>query len=259
MKEALFPFWAYLIHWLKKEDQYSQHSPFVFEIYSDLIQFLYESKSGIPLIESFRKELLKDQSVLSVTDFGAGSKKVPTSSRKVSDITRYSTSGSKFCLVYQYFCSLTQANHVIELGTCMGISTRYLDLAVKGRLYSFEGSSTIQEIAKREPRPQNTNFILGQIQETLPITLAYLPSVDFALIDANHTYQGTISSFNSILEKVHPKSILIISDIYWNKGMEKAWEEIKSNQKVKLTLDFYECGVVFFDFTGPKTNLILAI
>ena len=64
---------------------------------------------------------------------------------------------------------------------------------------------------------------------------------------------------NSISEKAHPKSILIISDIYWNKGMQRAWHEIKSNPKVKLTLDFYECGVVFFDFSGPKTNLILAI
>jgi predicted O-methyltransferase YrrM len=259
LRELLFTIRSYFFYWLKKEDRFSQHSPFVYRIYSDLIRFLNLNIERTPEIEKFRKELLDDKSKITVLDFGAGSKKVPDSVRKVSDITRYSTSGVKFGCLYQYFCTLTPAEIVIELGTCVGISTRYLRTTTKGKLFTFEGSSEIQKVAMREPKPACTEFILGQIKETLPQVLGQIQKVDFALIDANHTYEGTIFAFNSLLEKANSKTIFAIGDIHWSPEMEQAWIAIKSNPEVKLTLDFFECGIVFFDFPGKKTDLILDI
>lgn len=259
MRHWLFTAQAFLNYWLKKEDRFSQQSPYILKIYSSLLQFLESNKKGDSEIEGFRKALLKDKSSIRVLDLGAGSKKVPSPIRQIAEITRYSTSGIKFSQLYQFFCSLTPAHHVIELGTCVGIATRYLNLMTKGRLYTFEGSSEIQFVAKREPKPNRAEFILGQIKETLPIHLNQIPEVDFALIDANHTYEGTIFAFNALLPKSHSKTIIAIGDIHWTVEMEKAWNEIKSNPRVKLTLDFYECGVVFFDFPGEKNDLILDI
>ena len=86
-----------------------------------------------------------------------------------------------------------------------------------------------------------------------------IPAVDFALIDANHTYQGTIRTFNTLLQKVHSGSIIAIGDIHWSREMHLAWDEIKAHPKVKLSMDFYEAGILFFDFPGEKTDLILDI
>lgn len=259
MRKIFFSIKAYLIYWLKKEDRYSQQSPFVFKVYSRLIQFLKENEGGYLEIEQFRQSLLKDKSIIKVVDLGAGSKKVPQANRRVAEITRYSTSGVKFAQVYAFFCGLTPAENVIELGTCVGISTRYLDRQTKGQLYTFEGSPEIQTVARREPIPSNTKFILGSIKERLPLLLSTISAVDFALIDANHTYEGTISSFKTLLSKAHSKSIYAIGDIHWSEEMEQAWEEIKSYPEVKLSLDFFECGIIFFDFPGKKTDLILAL
>lgn len=259
MGNWLFAGRSFFNYWLKKEDQYSLQSPFTFSIYSGLVQFLGENKNGDPTIEEFRKSLLKDSSSIEVLDLGAGSKKVPQPVRRITDITRYSTSGIKFCQLYQYFCSLTPADYVVELGTCVGISTRYLSVKTKGRLFTFEGSPEIQNVAKRKPNPYRTEYILGQIQETLPAFLDQIPHVDFALIDANHTYQGTLFAFESILSKIHSKSILAIGDIHWTAEMELAWHEIKAHPKVKLSLDFYECGIVLFENPGEKQDLILDI
>ncbi|MFN4000082.1 class I SAM-dependent methyltransferase [Algoriphagus sp.] len=184
---------------------------------------------------------------------------MPESVRKVSDITRFSTSGIKFANLYRYFCSLTPAENVIELGTCVGISTRYLSTKTIGQLYTLEGSSELQMVAMREPKPSNTEFVLGQINTTLPQILDQIQKLDFALIDANHTYEGTIFAFNTLLRTTHSKTIFAIGDIHWSLEMEKAWSEIKLHPEVKLTFDFYECGIVFFDYTGEKTDLILDI
>lgn len=246
-------------YWLKKEDRFSQQSPFVFGIYRGLIAFLEKNKKGNAEIELLRNHLLNDKSKIEVLDLGAGSKKTPKRYRQVADITRFSTSGIKFAQLYQFFCSQTPADNVVELGTCTGISTRYLSKYTKGNLYTFEGSPEIQKAAMREHRPERTSFILGEINKTLPLLLGQIPNVDFALIDANHTYTGTMFAFNSLLPKVHPRTIFAIGDIHWAAGMEQAWGEIKAHPQVKLTLDFYECGIVFFEFPGKKTNLVLNI
>jgi hypothetical protein len=255
----LFTIRSYFFYWLKKEDRFSQHSPFVFRIYSDLISFLEAHENGNLKIEKFREALLKDKSRIKVHDLGAGSKKIPHSVRRVSDITRFSTSSIKFANLYRYFCSLTPAENIIELGTCVGISTRYLSTKTKGILYTLEGSAEIQKVAMREPKPSNTKFILGPIAQTLPQLLSQIQKVDFALIDANHTYEGTIFAFNTLLEKANSKTIFAIADIHWSPEMEQAWIELKSKHEVKLTVDFFECGIIFFEYPGEKTDLVLEI
>ncbi|WP_343854689.1 class I SAM-dependent methyltransferase [Algoriphagus jejuensis] len=203
--------------------------------------------------------LLGDQQNICVLDLGAGSKKVPQSLRSIAKITRYSTSGIKFAQLYQYFCSLTPAEHVLEFGTCVGIGTRYLSLATKGRLYTFEGSAEIQKVAQRAPVPKNIEFVLGPIAQTVSKVLASIPSVDFALIDANHTYEGTLETFFALLPKTHSKTIIAIGDIHWSPEMEKAWKEVQAHPAVKLTQDFFECGIIYFDYPGEKSHLILEV
>lgn len=259
MGGIFFSIRAFLDYWLEKEDQFSQQSPLVFDLYSKLLRFLKENEKGNPEIEKFRKALLKDHTEIQVLDLGAGSKKVPQARRPISQITRYSTSSIKFAQLYQHFCSLTPAENVLEFGTCMGISTRYLSEKTTGRLYTFEGSEEIQKVAQRHPVPIKTEFILGPIEKTLPLVLEAIPRVDFALIDANHTYEGTIQTFNSLISKLHSGTIVAIGDIHWTPEMEKAWNEIKSHPEVKLTIDFFECGILFFSFPGEKYHLVLDI
>jgi predicted O-methyltransferase YrrM len=255
--KKLFPLFSYIKYWLKKEDSYSLQSPFIFKIYQDLLDHINTSSPSIEEIEFFRETLLKSNKKIEVLDLGAGSKKVNTRKRKVSDITKHSTSSKKFALLYQFFCQLTPAENVIELGTCMGISTRYLSLKTNGKLYSFEGSAEIQSVAKPVLNYSNIQFILGNITDKLPSILSKIETVDFALIDANHTYNGTLYYFNLILAQVKKNTIVAIGDIHWSIEMEKAWGEIKSNPKVRLSLDFYECGVLFFDPSIKKSEYIL--
>lgn len=259
MGDLLFSFKSLFRYWLYKEDHYSQHSSFVYEFYSALLQFLKKTKKGDPEIENFRKNLLNNHDPIYVLDLGAGSKKINSPIRTISEITRFSTSGPRFSQLYEFFCRMTPATHVVELGTCVGISTSYLSKATLGTVYTLEGSAELQSIAKKAPIRSNIEYVLGPIAQTLPEVLLKIPQLDFALIDANHSYQGTVGSFYALLPKVHSKSILAVSDIHWSPEMEKAWTELKSCPQVRLTIDFFECGIVFFRNPGIKHHLILDI
>ncbi|MBN3584309.1 class I SAM-dependent methyltransferase [Algoriphagus aestuarii] len=259
MSQKLFPLIAFFVHWIRREEGYSLQSPFVFKLYQRLKNHLQNQSDSVLEIETFRRNLLESNLTIEVFDLGAGSKKVNHRFRKVSDITKHSTSSKKFALLYQYFCLQTPASTVLELGTCMGITTRYLSKATKGKVYTFEGSESIQQIAKPESGYSNIEFILGDIRKELPQLLAKIPKVDFALIDATHTYPDTIHYFKLMLEKASPSSIIAVGDIYWSKEMNHAWQEIKSHPAVRLSFDFYECGILFFDGPVAKENYLLEI
>ena len=65
--------------------------------------------------------------------------------------------------------------------------------------------------------------------------------------------------FSQIVPKLNAQSILIIADIHWSKQMNKAWQEIQKHPSVTGSLDFFECGVLFFGRQGLNNDYILDI
>ena len=49
-----------------------------------------------------------------------------------------------------------------------------------------------------------------------------------------------------LIKKINTQSILIFEGIHVSKKMEVSWETIKMHKEVKLTIDLYKLGIVFF-------------
>jgi len=252
----LHHFLQYIKYFFLKEDRHSLQSPTAFKIYNDLL--LHKKKVKFPHIETLRKELLKDDTVLTIEDLGAGSQKLKTSSRKVKDVVRYSNSDVNHNLLYQYFLSITPAKTCIELGTGVGLNAAYLSKYTAGKLYTIEGDRGIFDVAQKHLKDlENVNPMLGNIDDILPKIIEKNQLVDFILIDANHTYRATVDYFHMLLSSVGEDSIIIIGDIYWSREMTKAWKEIHMHPQITLSFDFYECGVLLFKPNLIKANYIM--
>lgn len=259
MKLNLFPALQYIEYFLKKEDRHALQSPFVYQIYQQLNEYKTHQSNRFSTVEHLRQRLLLDNNFITINDLGAGSQRFSSGKRKIADIARYSCSSKKFSLLYQYFCSLTPAQTVVELGTCLGINSCYLAEVTQDKLYTFEGAEELIRLAKKNINGfEKIHLIAGDISETLPIFLKDQQSVDFAFIDANHTYEHTLSYFNQLQEKIHASSIVVIGDIHWSRKMEKAWKEIIDMEKVRLSLDFFECGVLLYKEGIDKQHYILS-
>jgi predicted O-methyltransferase YrrM len=258
MKLDLFPVLQYIKYFLKKEDRHALQSPFTYQIYQGLKEYKNQYNHRFPQVENLRQSLFEDDRLVTINDLGAGSQRFSSKERKIANIARYSCSSKKYSLLYQYFCSLTPAQTVVELGTCLGINSCYLAEVTRDKLYSFEGADELVRLAKKNIEGyEKIQLIAGDISETLPIFLRDRQSVDFAFIDANHTYEHTLSYFKQLMEKVHADSIVIIGDIHWSKGMENAWMKISNMEQVRLSLDFFECGVLLFKAGLNKQHYIL--
>lgn len=224
------------------------HSPFVFDFIEKVLNDKKEY-ACYSAIESQRNKLLKDDTVIEVEDFGAGSSVIKTNKRVVKKITASSLKPKKFGQLLFRIVKYYQPKTIVELGTSFGITSSYMAVGNKAAtLFTCEGSASIAAIAKKTVSNlnyQNIQLVEGDFKNTLPQLLTQLQTIDLAFVDGNHKKEPTLQYFNQLLQHSHNNTILIFDDIHWSAEMEKAWNEIKNHSSVTLTIDLFFIGIVF--------------
>lgn len=233
------------------------HSPFVFDFIENVLNdkrtfYAYER------IENLRGLLKNESEILEVEDFGAGSVISKTKMRSIKEIAKSALKPVKFGQLFFRMVDNYQPKNILELGSSLGITTSYLALANQSaRVTTMEGSKAIAQIAKQNFTSlgiKNIQQVLGNFDDTLPVFLANTQQLDFIFIDGNHRKLPTIEYFNQLLPHLHNYSIVIFDDVHWSEEMEAAWEIIKQNHRVRLTIDLFFIGIVFFrtEFKVPQ-------
>lgn len=225
------------------------HSPFVFDfitlILNDNRQF-YAYAS----IEQLRQSLLTDERELVIEDFGAGSRVKKTNTRIIKNIARSALKPKKFGQLLFRIVNYYAPETVLELGTSLGITTAYLASPKSTcAVTTMEGAHSVSDIAERNFNRlnlSNISMVRGNFDETLPVVVEELGKIDLAFIDGNHRYEPTVRYYHQILPAMHEYSVMIFDDIHWSKEMEQAWEEIKQDPAVMLSIDLFFIGLVFF-------------
>jgi len=228
---------------------HGMHSPFVFEFITKILN----DKTVYPeyeKVETLRSQLLNDNRVLEVEDFGAGSTVDKKNNRRISSIAKNAAKPKKFGQLLFRMIKHYQPATILELGTSLGITTSYLSLAKPdARLITMEGSKEIADKAKQNLKAielKNIELIEGNFDDTLSSAVRGLSSVDFAFIDGNHRKEPTERYFKELLAKTNNNSILVFDDIHWSSEMEAAWEAIKNDAAVTCSIDLFFIGIVFF-------------
>lgn len=188
---------AYIKHWLLKEDRYSQQSPFIFSMYQGALDFLKKEK--------------------------------PSSKAK------------KIALLATYFCQLTPAIQVLELGVGNKKTTKSLNQITQGKLLKIQA---LEYLAQAE------EAALGQLQEQ--------QSFDFILIHPQSSQEYLQEALTLFLPRMQAQGILVMGGIHHSQGMHACWKRVQEDTRIQLTLDFFDFGVAFKSYSGPKTNLRLS-
>jgi len=239
------------LHFYFQADTYYRvHSPFVFQLLFSTIEddrhfYIFDQ------INALRNELNKNKTEIPVTDLGAGSKKANKAKRSIQSIAKTAVSPNYQSKILFKIAKEIKAMYTIELGTSLGISAISLaGYSEKNQVHTLEGSHSILEVAKVNFdifKLKNISTYLGHFDQELPKVLANINQLDLCYIDGNHSKAPTLKYFEMCLPHTHSKSVLIFDDIYWSKEMTEAWDIIKVHPDVKLTIDLYYFGLIFFN------------
>ena len=250
----------YIRYMLRAKTRHGIHSPFVYDFVDKELRRKCDSKVT-HTIEQIRINLLEDSRNIDFEDLGAGSKKVKTTQPKVKQLAKNSLKGKKYASLVAKLASYVRAKTIIELGTSLGTTTLYLSLCnPQARIYTIEGSKSVAEIAREQfarAGVENIQSIIGNFDREFPKLLKETGNVDFIFIDGNHTYEATMRYFKMALEAAEKNTVIVFDDINWSAGMQKAWQEIKKEPKVRISMDFFFVGAVFFNPNFSKEDFLI--
>lgn len=238
---------SYLSFLLRATNQHGVHSPFVYQL---LTQCFYDKKQydAYNILKNHRKAVLDDSETIEVTDFGAGSRVFTSNTRKVSAIATHAGITKKrqrlLFRLTQYF----QPNHILELGTSLGMATAAMALGnPKATIKTVEGCpNTLQKATNyfTKYKLQNIETYNQSFEDFF--TKHTSETYDLVFIDGNHNKENTLEYFELLLKHTHNDSIILFDDIYWNQQMTEAWQEIIKHPKVTVSIDTFQWGLIFF-------------
>lgn len=236
------------------------HPPFLF----DLVTRVFENTTLKPdylQLEALKKKQLKDNRVISVTDFGAGTASGLGSNRKIGYIARTSSKPAKYGRLLFRLSDYFKPVTILELGTSLGFSSAYLALGnPSAKVITIEGCNNIANLAHSnfdKLKIQNIQLVTGNFDEKLPAILNSLSGLDFVFIDGNHKEAPTINYFQQCLLKAGNETVFIIDDIHWSEGMEMAWNKIKNHPQVTVSVDIFSMGIIFIKKELTKQHFII--
>jgi predicted O-methyltransferase YrrM len=225
------------------------HSPFAFEFITKVLNDKTQY-SCYKEIEQLRSQLKNDNTLLTIEDFGAGSRMHASYKRKVSEIATSSLKPMKFSQLLFRMVNFYKPLNLLELGTSLGITTAYIASAdAINKVITMEGAKEVAEIAGKNfqlLRRKNIEIVEGDFDITLPQVIKDISSVDFAFVDGNHRKEPTIKYFEQLILKTNNNSILVFDDVHWSREMEESWEYIKQHSSVTLSVDLFFIGIIFF-------------
>jgi predicted O-methyltransferase YrrM len=257
--KRLYPAKAYFSYWLHAVDEQSLHSPFLFKFYNEVLKPKSPSAPFEP-IEQQRKALLKDKRLIDLQDPGAGSLVSRSQQRTVGSVAKHSLSSPAFCSFLYRLVKFQHPEHTLEIGTSLGISAAYMIEASSGQLTTIEGSPTIADLARDtfdRLGSQNIKLIEGKAQEVLIPFIQTTPKLDLTFIDAHHSEEATLTFFDTLAKSLHHQSIVVVGDIHWSAGMERAWQQLTRHESVTLSVDIFHAGILFFNPDLRKETEVL--
>ena len=194
-----------------------------------------------PEIEQERNRLLHDQNDVPPLDLGAGSQ---SKARTVAEIAQNALKRPRHARALAGLARHLDAVGVLELGTCLGITTAYLGKHAAS-VTTIEGNPALAKHSEdvwQRLNVQNVTSIVGNFDDVLPSLP--LQQYDLVFIDGNHRGSALLQYVNELAPYLTEKGVIVCDDIHWSRDMESAWDKLIQENRWSLRVDFYEWGLL---------------
>jgi predicted O-methyltransferase YrrM len=129
------------------------------------------------------------------------------------------------------------------------------------RIIRYFKPKTILEIGN--PTELNTNIFSSEIISFEEFQKNKLfnndKTFDFIYFNQNESQKTTLAYFELLLPTITNNAVWIINDIHKSTENENTWDIIKKHPKVKVTIDTFHFGMVFFRAEQEKEDFVIRV
>ena len=245
----------------KARSRFKVHSPFVY----DLIEKVFRDRNkyeDYKILHRVHGRYLRRKDRIETMDFGsgAGQKEYVTRISSVGKLIRKRSHSRKQLELLYRIPKYFQPRTILEFGTAAGISTLYLGKgSPESRVITMEGCMGLASVAQKSLVKRNVRaeIEVGEFSAILDSVLEKIDMLDMVFIDGNHRKKPTLEYFEKCAARSNERSVFMLDDIHWSPGMQSAWNTIRKDERVSITIDLYWIGLVFFRKGIEKQDFII--
>lgn len=242
--------WKFLRHWLSARHRsgHGIHSPYVYDFVRKVIYNEDDIKPPENILRSV-KLLRRRQDKLKINDLGAGSRINNSDTRGISSIVKKSSVSLKQGALLLRLSTWYKPDTILELGTGLGISTAFLAAgSPSSKIHTIEGSFEKYTFAKKflaDSGFPSVELLNREFQDLYPDLVNKAKGRILLFIDGDHRYESSLTRSLALLKREDiSEAILILDDIYWSKGMERAWRELMEVPEAVISIDMFYFGII---------------
>jgi predicted O-methyltransferase YrrM len=234
----------YLNYRMSIKRQNAIQSPFIQQFYSQVIADVHRSID--PEIESLRRQLKNNHQKIIVNDLGAGSRISKSNQRNIRSIAKHAAMSPKQGQLLSQLIKTYQLKEILELGTSLGIGTAYLSGQTNSvSVTSIEGCQNIARLAKKNLEQLNRKNVFIKVGDFDKVWDELgEQKYDLIYLDGNHREKPTMRYFNRAVDQLKGKGFIVVDDIRWSKEMKNAWEIMKRDERLNMSIDFFRFGIL---------------
>lgn len=230
---------TYLKYYFSALNKYKVHSPFVFEFLNEVLEDdrFYHS---FGVIENYRRNLLGNASTINSNGTAI----------TINQLTKVKSISPKIGALLFKTVHLYKPNTILSVGTNLGIAGLYQATPnSKAQVINLETSVPIGQQTTsflKQLGVKNIQVEAGTITKKLSSTLKELTTLDQVFFNDFWGIKETLNYFETCAERFNENSIFILRAPYASDDSHDFWQKIKAHKNVKLSIDLYDLGFLFF-------------
>jgi predicted O-methyltransferase YrrM len=212
-------------------------------------------------LKVLRNELTHNQDLVKIKHYTEASKVFQSNHQKISTIVKGEGSSYKKQKQLYRITNYFKPKNVLELGTSVGLGSAAMAIASNNSIIkTVEVNKNISDIAKKVFKSyQLKNIQIDTSSFKDFFKKSNYENLDLVYLDGTCDKESTIENFNSLLKHSHNESVFIINNIYWSKEMTEAWNIIKKQKEITVSIDTFYWGFLFFRKEQPKQHFTIRL
>lgn len=152
--------------------------------------------------------------------------------------------------MFLHLCATEHDGRMVELGSCVGISSAYLASSPGCRqLLAIEGAPALARTAQASIDVVGGRgaVLTGTFDRRLPEVVETCRAdggISLAYVDGDHHEAATVGYVETLLPALRPGGLVVLDDIYFSTGMWRAWCTLRARPGVSAAVNTGRFGLL---------------